>query len=57
MNISQPRQLSFFKEMLLNLDRYVSGTLEETRETATRLARHRKCVQNVGGALVWYLEL
>ena len=31
-------------------------TLEETRETATRLARHRKCSHNVGGALVWYLE-
>ena len=31
-------------------------TLEETRETTTRLARHRKCAQNVGGALVWYLE-
>ncbi len=31
-------------------------TLEETRETAIRLARHTKCAQNVGGALVWYLE-
>ena len=31
-------------------------TLEETRETTTRLARHRKCAHNVGGALVWYLE-
>jgi putative PIN family toxin of toxin-antitoxin system len=31
-------------------------TLEETRETVTRLARHRKCAHNVGGALVWYLE-
>jgi len=31
-------------------------TLEETHETATRLARHQKCAQNVGGALAWYLE-
>ncbi len=31
-------------------------TLAETRETVTRLARHRASTHNVGGALVWYLE-
>ncbi len=31
-------------------------TLEETRETAIRIARERNLIHNVGGALTWYLE-
>ena len=31
-------------------------TVEETRETATELIRHRKAKHNAAGVLLWYVE-